>query len=75
MNVSAMNAAGWGEIGFTLALAVPLGIYLARVWKGESTWLDPILQPVETGELGGQHGAGDADTDAADRQGSRGGHG
>ncbi len=53
MNVSAMNAAGWGEIVFTLAvtlaLAVPLGFYLARVWKGESTWLDPVLKPVELG--------------------------
>ena len=53
MNVSAMNAAGWGEIVFTLAvtlaLAVPLGYYLARIWKGESTWLDPVLKPVESG--------------------------
>ena len=53
MNVSAMNAAGWGEIVFTLAvtlaLAVPLGFFLARVWKGESTWLDPVLKPVESG--------------------------
>jgi K+-transporting ATPase ATPase A chain len=53
MNVSAMNASGWGEILFTLAvtlaLAVPLGFFLARVWKGERTWLDPILKPVERG--------------------------
>ncbi len=32
-----------------VALAIPLGAYLARVWKGESTWLDPVLRPVETG--------------------------
>ncbi len=47
-----MDARGWGEIAFTIgitiALAWPLGIYLARVWKGESTWLDPVLRPVET---------------------------
>ncbi len=46
-----MSASGWGEIIFTLvitvALAVPLGAYLARVWKGERTWLDPVLKPVE----------------------------
>ena len=46
-----MDARGWGEIVFTIALTVilawPLGIYLARVWKGESTWLDPVLRPVE----------------------------
>jgi K+-transporting ATPase ATPase A chain len=46
-----MDARGWGEIVFTIAvtvtLAFPLGIYLARVWQGESTWLDPVLRPVE----------------------------
>ena len=51
MNPSAMNAAGWGEIlftiGVTVILALPLGVYLARVWKGESTWLDPVLRPIE----------------------------
>ncbi|HEY1560240.1 MAG TPA: potassium-transporting ATPase subunit KdpA [Caulobacteraceae bacterium] len=48
-----MSASGWGEIIFTLvitvALAVPLGAYLARVWKGGRTWLDPVLRPVEGG--------------------------
>ncbi|HEX4095731.1 MAG TPA: potassium-transporting ATPase subunit KdpA [Caulobacteraceae bacterium] len=48
-----MDPRGWGEILFTIAitiaLAVPLGAYLARVWKGESTWLDPVLRPVEAG--------------------------
>jgi K+-transporting ATPase ATPase A chain len=42
---------GWAEIALTLGLAVvigwPLGVYLARVWKRESTWLDPVLRPVE----------------------------
>jgi K+-transporting ATPase ATPase A chain len=46
-----MDARGWSEIIFTAALsvllAVPLGVYMARVWQGESTWLDPVLRPVE----------------------------
>ncbi len=46
-----MNWQGWAEIAFTLALTValawPLGLYLARVWTGERTWLDPVLRPVE----------------------------
>jgi K+-transporting ATPase ATPase A chain len=46
-----MNGAGWAEIvltiGVTVALAWPLGAYLARVWQGERTWLDPVLKPVE----------------------------
>jgi K+-transporting ATPase ATPase A chain len=46
-----MNPAGWAEIaltiGVTVALAWPLGAYLARVWQGERTWLDPVLRPVE----------------------------
>jgi potassium-transporting ATPase potassium-binding subunit len=48
-----MNASGWAEILFsialTVALALPLGLYMARVWQGERTWLDPVLKPVETG--------------------------
>ncbi len=48
-----MNASGWGEILFTIAvtvaLAIPLGAYMARVWQGQSTWLDPVLKPVEAG--------------------------
>ncbi|WP_304164606.1 potassium-transporting ATPase subunit KdpA [Phenylobacterium aquaticum] len=46
-----MNWQGWAEIALTLALIVglgwPIGIYLARVWRGDSTWLDPVLKPVE----------------------------
>ena len=46
-----MNFQGWAEIVVTIGLAVglgwPLGIYMARVWEGESTWLDPVLKPVE----------------------------
>ena len=46
-----MNGSGWAEIvltiAVTVALAWPLGAYLARVWQGEHTWLDPVLKPVE----------------------------
>ncbi len=48
-----MNASGWGEIlvtiAITVALAIPLGAYMARVWQGGRTWLDPVLKPVEGG--------------------------
>jgi K+-transporting ATPase ATPase A chain len=46
-----MNIQGWAEIALTICLAVglgwPLGAYMARVWQGQSTWLDPVLKPVE----------------------------
>ena len=46
-----MTFQGWAEIALTIALAVglawPLGIYMARVWQGQSTWLDPVLRPIE----------------------------
>jgi K+-transporting ATPase ATPase A chain len=46
-----MNFQGWAEIAFTIGLAVvlgwPIGIYMARVWQGQSTWLDVVLRPVE----------------------------
>jgi len=46
-----MDVRGWGEIlvtiAITVALGIPLGAYLARVWQGERTWLDPVLKPVE----------------------------
>jgi potassium-transporting ATPase potassium-binding subunit len=46
-----MNWQGWAEIALTLGLAValgwPVGAYMARVWQGQSTWLDPVLKPVE----------------------------
>jgi K+-transporting ATPase ATPase A chain len=48
-----MTWQGWAEIAITLGLAValgwPLGVYMARVWSGERTWLDPVLKPVERG--------------------------
>jgi len=46
-----MDPRGWGEIALTIAVTValawPLGIYMARVWQGQRTWLDPVLRPVE----------------------------
>lgn len=30
-----------------LALTKPLGTYMARVYAGERTWLDPVLRPLE----------------------------
>jgi K+-transporting ATPase ATPase A chain len=46
-----MDVRGWSEIlvtiGVSVALAWPLGLYLGRIWKGERTWLDPLLRPVE----------------------------
>jgi len=30
-----------------VALTKPLGAYMARVFEGERTWLDPVLRPVE----------------------------
>jgi potassium-transporting ATPase potassium-binding subunit len=46
-----MTWQGWAEIAFTLGLAValgwPLGAYMARVWEGGRTPLDPVLGPVE----------------------------
>lgn len=47
-----MTWQGWAEIALTLSLAVaigwPLGVFLSRVWKGERTFLDPVMRPVET---------------------------
>jgi K+-transporting ATPase ATPase A chain len=44
---------GWAEIALTISLTVavgwPVGIYLARVWQGQSTWLTPIIRPIEMG--------------------------
>ena len=32
---------------FTIATSIPLGRYIARVFTGQRTWLDPVLGPVE----------------------------
>ena len=46
-----MNFQGWAEIVVTIGLAVglgwPFGIYMARVWQDQPTWLSPVLKPVE----------------------------
>jgi potassium-transporting ATPase potassium-binding subunit len=46
-----MTANGWFQIGLflliTLAVAKPVGVYLARVFSGEKTFLDFVLRPIE----------------------------
>jgi potassium-transporting ATPase potassium-binding subunit len=46
-----MNIYGWIQILFYLivliGLAKPLGSYMAKVYKGERVFLDPVLGPVE----------------------------
>jgi K+-transporting ATPase ATPase A chain len=46
-----MTANGWLQILVFLALIFavtkPLGVFMARVFSGEKTFLDPILRPVE----------------------------
>jgi potassium-transporting ATPase potassium-binding subunit len=47
-----MTAIGWLQAIFffliVLALTKPLGLYMARVFNGERTWLTPVLRPLET---------------------------
>lgn len=33
--------------GITLLLAIPLGKYIAKVYAGDRTWLDPVFNPIE----------------------------
>ena len=46
-----MTMNGWLQIfllfGVVLLAAKPVGLYMARVFEREHTWLDPILSPVE----------------------------
>ena len=46
-----MTGIGWAQIALfsivLLALTKPLGLYMARVFQGERTWLDPVLGPIE----------------------------
>jgi len=48
-----MTANGWVQIGlFCLAIIAcvkPLGLYMARLFEGEPTFLSPVLGPVERG--------------------------
>jgi K+-transporting ATPase ATPase A chain len=46
-----MTANGWFQIGIYLAVLLaitkPLGVYMARVFSSEKTFLDPVMRPVE----------------------------
>ena len=46
-----MTANGWFQIAFFLALVLavtkPMGVFMARVFSREKTFLDPVLRPVE----------------------------
>jgi potassium-transporting ATPase potassium-binding subunit len=46
-----MSANGWFQIGvfFAVLLAItkPMGVYMARVFSGEKTFMDPVMRPVE----------------------------
>ncbi|HUJ31050.1 MAG TPA: potassium-transporting ATPase subunit KdpA [Candidatus Acidoferrum sp.] len=46
-----MTANGWFQIGLYLliifAVAKPMGVYMARVFSGGKTFLDPVARPVE----------------------------
>jgi potassium-transporting ATPase potassium-binding subunit len=46
-----MTANGWFQIllffGLVLLVTKPLGIFMARVFNGERTFLDPLLRPIE----------------------------
>jgi potassium-transporting ATPase potassium-binding subunit len=46
-----MTANGWFQIGVFLfvifAITKPLGVFMAHVFTGEKTFLDPMLRPVE----------------------------
>lgn len=48
-----MSFIGWLQIGLVLVavlvLVKPLGLYMARVFTGERTFLSPVLAPVERG--------------------------
>ena len=46
-----MTANGWLQIGIyllvLLAITKPIGAFMARVFAGQKTFLDPALRPVE----------------------------
>jgi len=46
-----MTGNGWFQIllffGVILLITKPMGVYLYRVFEGKSTWLDPVLRPIE----------------------------
>src|SRR5580704_17822812 len=46
-----MTTNGWMQIvlflAVLLAITKPLGVFMARVFSGERTFLDPVLRPIE----------------------------
>ncbi|HEV7515304.1 MAG TPA: potassium-transporting ATPase subunit KdpA, partial [Thermoanaerobaculia bacterium] len=46
-----MTGNGWLQLALyvaaLLAVTKPLGVYMARVYGGEKTFLDPVLRPLE----------------------------
>ncbi len=46
-----MTLNGWIQIalffGLVIAVTVPLGRFMTRVFRRERTWLDPVLRPIE----------------------------
>jgi K+-transporting ATPase ATPase A chain len=46
-----MTLNGWFQFFFFFAAVLlvtkPMGVFLARVFSGERTWLDPVMRPVE----------------------------
>jgi len=46
-----MTGTGWFQIllflGVVLLVTKPMGVYLYRVFERKSTWLDPVLRPIE----------------------------
>ena len=46
-----MTSNGWLQIAVFFALVMlaarPMGLYMARVYERERTWLDPVLGPIE----------------------------
>jgi len=48
-----MTILGWLQIASYCAIIVllvkPVGAYMTRVFSGESTWLQPVLRPIERG--------------------------
>lgn len=48
-----MSLPGWLQIGFVLIVVLllvkPLGLYMARVFSGQRTYLSPLLGPIERG--------------------------
>jgi potassium-transporting ATPase potassium-binding subunit len=49
--ILAMTGNGWFQIllffGVVMLVTKPMGVYLYRVFERKSTWLDPVLRPVE----------------------------